>query len=128
MAYWHLFIQTLVKRSFLYLGDDTSHCIERQEDVSIILFNGQDKTIIDVLSVHGLMKKLLFVKKLDEVGGEIKSRRHILISLIIIANYMPKLSFMNFVPHHKIMLNVVTIPTTIHLYKTNLWHKHPRAY
>jgi hypothetical protein len=45
------------------LGDDTSHCIERQGDISIILFNAQDKTILDVVIVHGLMKKLLFVKK-----------------------------------------------------------------
>ncbi len=75
------------------MGDDTSHCIERQGDVSIILFNGQDKTILDVLSGHGLMKKLLFVKTLDEVGGEIKSRRHILISPTILANYMPKNEF-----------------------------------
>ncbi len=75
------------------MGDDTSHCIERQGDISIILFNAQDKTILDVLVVHGLMKKLLFVKKLDEVGGEIESRRHILISPTIIGNYMPKNEF-----------------------------------
>jgi hypothetical protein len=79
--------------SFLNLGDDTSHRIERQGDVSIILFNGQDKTILDVLNVRGLMKKLLFVKKLDEVGVEMKYRRHILISLTIIVNYMPKNEF-----------------------------------
>jgi hypothetical protein len=75
------------------LGDDTSHYIERQGDVSIILFNGQDKTILDVLNVHGLIKKHFIVKTLDEVEGEIKSRRHILIRQTIIANYMPKNDF-----------------------------------
>jgi hypothetical protein len=39
------------------------------------------------------MKKLLFVKTLNGVGGKIKSRRHILISPTIIANYMPKNGF-----------------------------------
>jgi len=58
------------KGQVVFLGDDTSHEVIGVGDASIILNNGQKKTIPNVLYIPGLMKKLFSVKKLEEVGGQ----------------------------------------------------------
>jgi hypothetical protein len=50
----------------VYLGDDISHHIKEQIDLSIVLSSGKKKIIPNVLHVLNLMKNLLFAKNLDE--------------------------------------------------------------
>jgi hypothetical protein len=53
------------------MGDDISHHIKGQGDLSIVLSSGRKKIIPNVLHVLNLMKNLFFLKKLDEIrAGE----------------------------------------------------------
>jgi len=48
------------------LGDDISHHIKGQGDLSIVLSSGKKKIIPNVFHVLNLMKNLFFLKNLDE--------------------------------------------------------------
>jgi hypothetical protein len=76
----------------VYLGDDTSHHIEREGDISIVVPNGQKKSITNVFHVSSLMKNICSIKKLYETKGEmiVKCGRCILKSPsgVIITNCM----------------------------------------
>ncbi len=54
-----------IKGQVVYLGDYTSHHIEGQGYVDIILTHGQKKTIPYALHVASLVKNLLFIKKVN---------------------------------------------------------------
>lgn len=56
----------------VYLGDNTTHDIIGQGDVTIQLNNGTVKEISQVLYIPGLKKNLFSVQQLDKAGGEVK--------------------------------------------------------
>jgi hypothetical protein len=111
----------------LYLGDDTSHHIEGERDVSIVVPNGQKKSITNVFHVLNLMKYLFSIKKLYATRGEmiIKSRRCILKSPngVIIANCMLENELYKLGTTSQNCVKTIVVSTTTQLNKTKLWHK-----
>jgi len=59
----------------MFLGDNSTHQIIGQGDVSIRLNNGQIKEMSNVLHAPSLWKNLFLTKQLDQAGGEIIIRR-----------------------------------------------------
>jgi hypothetical protein len=59
------------KRQLMFLGDNTTHQIVCEGDVSIRLNNGQIKEMSNVLHAPSLWKNLFSAKQLDQAGGEI---------------------------------------------------------
>ncbi len=59
------------KGQFVYLGDNSTHEIIGQEEVSIKLNDGIINEIINVLHVSRIQKNLFSAKQFDHVGGEI---------------------------------------------------------
>ena len=55
----------------VYLGDNTTHQILGKGSVTIMLLNGLEKEIPNVLYVPGLKKNLFSAKQFDRVEGEI---------------------------------------------------------
>ncbi len=93
----------------VYLGDDISHHIKEQGDLSIVLSSGKMKIIPNVLYVLNLINNLFFLNNLDEVRANemiIKYGRCIFKSPngVIITNCMLEMNIINLAPHHKFML------------------------
>jgi hypothetical protein len=67
----------------MFLGDNTTHQIIGQGDVSIKLNNGKIKEMGNVLHVPSLQKNLFSAMQLDQARGEfiIKYGKHILKNL-----------------------------------------------
>ena len=55
----------------VYLGDTTTHAIEGQGDVAIILLNNKVKEIPSVLHIPSLTKNLFLVTQFDKVDREL---------------------------------------------------------
>ncbi len=106
----------------VYLGDDTSHHIEREGDVSIVVPNGQKKSITNVFHVLSLMKNLFSIKKLYEARGEmiIKCGRCIFKSPngVIIANCMLENEIYKLGTTSQNCVKTIVISTTTQLNKT----------
>ncbi len=65
-------IESFVSYSqFVYLGDNSTHEIIGQGEVSIKLNDGTIKEITNVLHVIGIQKNLFSTKQFDHDGGEI---------------------------------------------------------
>ncbi len=111
----------------VYLRDDTAHHIEGEGNVSIVVPNGQKKSITNVFHVLGLMKNLFSVKKLYEAKGEmiIKSKRCILKSPngVIIANCMLENELYKLGITSQNCVKTIVVLTTTQSNKTKLWHK-----
>jgi hypothetical protein len=59
------------KGQFFYLGDNSTHEIIKQGEVSIKLNDGTIKEVINVLHVSGIQKNLFSTKQFDHDSGEI---------------------------------------------------------
>jgi hypothetical protein len=63
--------EKLFNNQVVHLGDNTTHRIFSQGEISIKLENGQIQNIPNVLHVLGLKKNLFSTKQLDLASGEI---------------------------------------------------------
>jgi len=68
---WFVSYNKWEKGQFVYLGDNSTHEIIGQEEVSIKLNDGIINEIINVLHVSRIQKNLFSAKQFDHVGGEI---------------------------------------------------------